>query len=52
MHRCGLLLDDLHRELAARGWADVRVGFGFMLLALRDGAASPRALVATLGTST
>jgi DNA-binding MarR family transcriptional regulator len=46
-----LLVDDLHRELAARGWADVRVTFGFILLALRDGAASPRALVATLGTS-
>ena len=46
-----LLVDDLHRELAARGWTDVRVAFGFMLLALRDGPASLRELVATLGTS-
>jgi DNA-binding MarR family transcriptional regulator len=46
-----LLVDDLHRELAARGWTDVRVAFGFMLLALRGGPASLRELVATLGTS-
>lgn len=46
-----LLVDDLHRELAARGWTDIRVAFGFMLLALRDGPASPRQLVTTLGIS-
>jgi DNA-binding MarR family transcriptional regulator len=46
-----LLIDDLHRELAARGWTDVREAFGFVLLALRDGPISLRELVATLGTS-
>jgi len=46
-----LLVDDLHCELVARGWTDVRVAFGFMLLALRDGPASLRELVAMLGTS-
>jgi DNA-binding MarR family transcriptional regulator len=46
-----LLVDDLHRELAARGWTGVRVAFGFMLLALREGPAPPRQLVTTLGTS-
>ena len=46
-----LLIDDLHRELAARGWTDVREAFGFVLLALRGGPSSLRELVATLGTS-
>jgi DNA-binding MarR family transcriptional regulator len=46
-----LLIDDLHRELVARGWTDVREAFGFVLLALRDGPISLRELVATLGTS-
>ena len=46
-----LLIDDLHRELAARGWTDVREAFGFVLLALRGGPISLRELVATLGTS-
>jgi DNA-binding MarR family transcriptional regulator len=45
------LVDDLHRELAARGWSDVRPAFGFLLLALREGPVSLRELVATLGTS-
>ncbi|HEX3257969.1 MAG TPA: helix-turn-helix domain-containing protein [Pseudonocardia sp.] len=46
-----LLIDDLHRELVARGWTEVREAFGFVLLALRDGPISLRELVATLGTS-
>ena len=46
-----LLVDDLHRELAARGWTEVRPAFGFLLLALRAGPVSLRELVATLGTS-
>ena len=46
-----LLIDDLHRELAARGWTGVREAFGFVLLALRGGPISLRELVATLGTS-
>jgi DNA-binding MarR family transcriptional regulator len=46
-----LLIDDLHRELAARGWTEVRPAFGFLLLALRDGPVSLRELVAALGTS-
>jgi hypothetical protein len=46
-----VLVDDLHRELAARGWTDVRVAFGFVLLALCEGLASLRELVATLGSS-
>jgi DNA-binding MarR family transcriptional regulator len=45
------LIDDLHRELAARGWAEVRPAFGFLLLALRDGPVSLRELVTALGTS-
>jgi len=46
-----LLIDDLHRELAARGWSEVRPAFGFLLLALREGPVSLRDLVTTLGTS-
>jgi DNA-binding MarR family transcriptional regulator len=45
------LIDELHRELAARGWTDVRPAFGFLLLALRDGPVSLRELVNALGTS-
>ena len=39
-----LLIDDLHRELAARGWTEVRPAFGFLLLALRAEPVSLRAL--------
>ena len=47
-----LLIYDLHRELAARGWTDVREAFGFVLLALRGGPHfAARASSATLGTS-
>ncbi|MGY1741192.1 MULTISPECIES: MarR family winged helix-turn-helix transcriptional regulator [unclassified Blastococcus] len=46
-----LLVDDLHRRLADRGWTDVRPAFGFVLLALRSGPVDLRALPATLGTS-
>ena len=45
------LVDDLHRQLAVRGWSDVRPAFGFLLLALRDGPVSLRELVTRLGTS-
>lgn len=45
------LIDDLHRELAARGWREVRPAYGFLLLALAGGPVSLRGLVATLGTS-
>lgn len=31
------LVDDLHEQLRARGWTDVRRNFGFVLLAARDG---------------
>ena len=46
-----LLIDDLHRGLAARGWTDVREAVGFVLLALRGGPIPLRELVSTLGTS-
>lgn len=46
-----LLIDDLHRQLAARGWTDVRPAYGFLLLALRAGPVSLRDLVVELGTS-
>jgi DNA-binding MarR family transcriptional regulator len=46
-----LLVDQLHERLAARGWTDVRVAYGFVLLALRGGPALLRDLPAALGTS-
>jgi len=46
-----LLIDELHERLAARGWSDVRPAFGFALLALRDGPASMREVIVTLGTT-
>lgn len=30
------LIEDLHRELRARGWQDLRPAYGFVLLAARD----------------
>jgi DNA-binding MarR family transcriptional regulator len=46
-----LLVDGLHERLAQRGWEDVRPAFGFVLLALRNGAVSLRDLPGVLGTS-
>ncbi len=31
------LIDGLHERLAERGWPDIRVNYGFVLLAARDG---------------
>lgn len=45
------LIDALHEQLAARGWAGVRPAYGFVLLALRDGPAQLRNLPVALGTS-
>jgi DNA-binding MarR family transcriptional regulator len=46
-----LLVDELHTQLADRGWTGVRPAFGFVLLALRDGPASQRELPEVLGTT-
>ena len=46
-----MLVDDLHEQLAARGWAGVRPAFGFVLLALRAGPVPLRDLPGALGTS-
>lgn len=46
-----LLIDGLHEQLAARGWAEHPPAFGFVLLALRGGPAGLRDLTATLGTT-
>jgi DNA-binding MarR family transcriptional regulator len=46
-----MLVDDLHEQLAARGWAGVRPAFGFVLLALRAGPVALRDLPGVLGTS-
>lgn len=32
-----VLVDGLHQRLVERGWTDVRVNYGFVLLAARDG---------------
>src|SRR4051812_28632253 len=45
------LVDGLHERLADRGWTDVRPAFGFVLLALRAGPRSLRALPGVRGTS-
>jgi len=43
------IIDELHETLAARGWADVRPSYGFVLLAARDGALTPKAITELLG---
>ncbi len=46
-----LLIDRLHDRLRARGWADVRPAFGFVLLAARDQPTSVSELAALMGTT-
>ena len=45
------LIDDLHAELRARGWHDVRPAFGFALLAAASGPTTITALAGLTGTS-
>lgn len=47
----GMLVDDLHAELVARGWRDVRHAWGFVLGRLSTGPASVNDLAAFLGVS-
>ena len=46
-----LLIDGLHERLRARGWADVRPAFGFVLLAARDEPTTSTELAALMGTT-
>jgi DNA-binding MarR family transcriptional regulator len=46
-----VLVDGLHRRLAERGWSDVRVSYGFVLLAARDGGLRGADVAALLGVS-
>lgn len=46
-----VLVDELHRRLADRGWTDVRVSYGFVLLAARDGDLRGADVAALLGVS-
>jgi DNA-binding MarR family transcriptional regulator len=46
-----LLIDGLHDRLQARGWADVRPAFGFVLLAARDQPTSVSELAEVMGTT-
>lgn len=46
-----VLVDGLHRRLAERGWTDVRVSYGFVLLAARAGALRGADVAALLGVS-
>ena len=46
-----LLIDGLHDRLRARGWADVRPAFGFVLLAARDQPTSVSELAGLMGTT-
>lgn len=43
------LIMDLHTELRARGWTDVRPAYGFVLLALQSGPTTSGALSDLLG---
>lgn len=45
------LIDDLHVELRARGWTDVRPAYGFVLLAARDEPTSSTAVAALMGVT-
>jgi DNA-binding MarR family transcriptional regulator len=45
------LIDGLHERLAERGWPDVRVNYGFVLLAARDGGVRGADLAVLLGVS-
>lgn len=46
-----VLVDGLHRRLVERGWTDVRVTYGFVLLAARDGGLCGADVAALLGVS-
>lgn len=46
-----VLVDGLHRRLAERGWTDVRVNHGFVLLAARAGGLRGADVAALLGVS-
>ena len=45
------LVDGLHERLVERGWPDVRVNYGFVLLAARDGGLRGADIGALLGVS-
>ncbi len=45
------LIDALHERLAQRGWSDLRAGFGFVLLAVRDHPVTVTELADVLGVS-
>jgi DNA-binding MarR family transcriptional regulator len=45
------LVDGMHQRLAERGWRDVRPGFGFVLLAVRETPMTPTDLAALTGTT-
>ena len=46
-----VLVDGMHRRLVERGWSDVRVNYGFVLLAARDGNLRGADAAALLGVS-
>lgn len=46
-----VLVDGLHRRLAEQGWTDVRVTYGFVLLAARSGELRGADVAALLGVS-
>lgn len=45
------LVDQLHENLAARGWSDIRPAFGFVLLAVREEPTTGTELSRLMGTS-
>jgi DNA-binding MarR family transcriptional regulator len=45
------LIDGLHEQLVAKGWADVRPAFGFVLLAARNAPTTSTELAALMGTT-
>jgi DNA-binding MarR family transcriptional regulator len=46
-----VLVDGMHRRLAERGWTDVRVSYGFVLLAARSAGLRGADVAALLGVS-
>ena len=45
------LVDELHEQLARRGWTDVRPSFGFVLLAVHDRPVTATELATVMGTT-
>jgi len=45
------LMDDLHEQLARRGWKDVRPAYGYVLLAARDASITVTEVAALLGVT-